>query len=564
MRWPNASRRRWWGAVVFGMAAASLLAMLVLFFLYPLGSLLVTGLVPDGALDLSGFTRIFSEGYFGRILGFTLGQAAVSTVLTLVIAIPAAVICARYRFPFRNALLSLWTLPFVLPTLVVATAFSALLGERGLLNTWLVAIFGLESAPIQIEQSIWIILLAHVYYNLPLALRLLVGYASALDSRYEDAARTLGAAGWHLWWTIRLPLLLPAIASAALLVFVFTFSSFGVILLLGGFRFATLEVEIYRQVTSFFNLPVASALSVVQLVIMYLMMLGYAFIAARMPVSGFATRSAVERTARTPRERALVAITVGGISLFLGAPLASLVWRSLYVPEVGLSLRYFTALGSNPRGSVLVVPPAEAIGNSLLFAAAATALALALGLAGAYLTARRTSMARVFEPLVLLPLATSAVTLGYGYTVALGSPPFDLRTSVVLIPIAHAIVAIPLVFRSIVPSLRNIPAHVREVALLLGATPMQRARTVELPLIARALAVGAAFAFTTSMGEFGASLFLARPGSPTIPIVINRLFGQPGAQNYGQALAMSTILLVTCLLAFLLIERWREIGFGDR
>ncbi len=153
---------------------------------------------------------------------------------------------------------------------------------------------------------------------------------------------------------------------------------------------------------------------------------------------------------------------------------------------------------------------------------------------------------------MLLPLGTSAVTLGFGYMLALGQPPLDLRASPVLVPIAHTLVAFPFVVRAVVPALRGLNPHWREAAAVPGRRPWRVWREVELPIVGRAVLVGAVFAFTISMGEFGATLLIARPEYPTMPVAIYRLLGQPGALNYGQALAMSTLLMLVCGSGFVL------------
>jgi thiamine transport system permease protein len=211
---------------------------------------------------------------------------------------------------------------------------------------------------------------------------------------------------------------------------------------------------------------------------------------------------------------------------------------------------------------VIFVPPVEAIGNSLAFAAVTTVMALFLGVIASYLLVKPRA-ARWLDPVFMLPLATSAVTLGFGYIIALDEPPLNLRTSIVLIPIAHTLVAMPFVVRSVLPAIRAIPPGLRESARILGASPQRVWWLIDVPLISRGLIVGATFAFTVSMGEFGASLFVYRPDTPTMPIVIYRLLGQPGALNYGQALAMSTILMMVCAVSFLLIERLRTAGIGE-
>jgi thiamine transport system permease protein len=258
-----------------------------------------------------------------------------------------------------------------------------------------------------------------------------------------------------------------------------------------------------------------------------------------------------------------VLVNVLLMSLFLFTPLLALVLRSFSTPS-GLSTDYYRALSSNPRESVLFVPPLEAVGNSLVFALATTVLAVLLGLTAAYLLARREwRFARWLDPVFMLPLATSAVTLGFGYIITLDEPPLNLRASPILIPIAHTLVAMPFVVRSVLPAIRAIAPSIPEAARVLGADSFAVWRLIDLPLIRRGMIVGATFAFTVSMGEFGASLFIARPDTPTMPVVIYRLLGQPGALNYGQAMAMSALLMAVCAASFIAIERLRTPGVGE-
>jgi thiamine transport system permease protein len=217
----------------------------------------------------------------------------------------------------------------------------------------------------------------------------------------------------------------------------------------------------------------------------------------------------------------------------------------------------------NRRGSVFFVPPVEAVRNSVGFATLTVLLALVLGTISAYLLARREGrLSHWLDPLFMLPLGVSAVTLGFGYIIAMDEPPLNLRTSPLLIPLAHTLVAFPFVVRSLLPVLRGIHPHLREAAANLGASPSRVWREIDLPIVARALLVGAVFAFTVSIGEFGATALIARPQYPTMPIAIYRFLGQPGTLNYGQALAMSTLLMIVCTVGFLAIERFRygEIG----
>ncbi len=531
------------------------LLFLALFYVWPLLSILVLGLAPDGTLALEQLWQLVSPWHL-NVLAFTIVQALLSTVITIALALPAAWVCVRWSFPGRSMLLSLSTLAFVLPTVVVAAAFSALIGSRGLVNDLLRHLLALDGVPLRLEGTLAIILIAHVFYNFAVALRIIAGYWANRSTMHEDAARVLGAQGWRLWWEVRLPLLRPALLAAAALIFIFTFTSFGVIVILGELRFSTLEVEIYLQAVNLFNLPVAAGLSIVQITLMFVLMLVYSRLRQRLPMA--------LRAAQAPRPQGwrqwLAVSAAGGFTLILlAAPLLALVIRSLSGAE-GLTGAWYAALSQDVRGSVLFVPPVQAVGNSLFFALCTTAIALVLGLLAASLMQRRNR--RWLDPLFMLPLATSAVTLGFGFIVALDEPPLDLRASPLLIPIAHTLVALPFVVRSILPSLDSISPSLRESASVLGATPWQVWRQIDLPLVSRGLLVGAIFAFTISMGEFGASLFIARPANATIPVVIYRLLGQPGTMNMGQAMAMSVILLLTCSLGFVVIERVQRAGSG--
>lgn len=527
------------------------LAFLVVFYFYPLGAILQTSFAGENARAL---WEVFTEPYYARVLAFTLGQAALSTLLTLLAALPAAYIFARYDFRGASLLRAVTTIPFVMPTIVVATAFSALLGPRGSVNLALMQLFQLDHPPIRIMHTLTIIVLAHVFYNFIVVLRIVGGFWSNLDPQIEQAARVLGANRVRAFWHITLPLLAPAMLAAALLVFIFDFTSFGVILILGGARLATLEVEIYRQTVNLFNLPIAATLSLIQLGCTFVLTLIYTRLQTRLarPLR-LRPQTIVRRALTSTREKILVTLYLAAMVLFLLTPLVSIVVASL---EDGGS--YYAELFINRRDSIMFVPPIEAVRNSLFFAGATTLLAVSLGLIAAYSVGQGRdqkvpAFVRLLDAVYMLPLGTSAVTLGFGFILALGS----LRASLVLVVIAHSLVAFPFVVRAILPILRSIAPRLRQAAQVLGASPSQVWREIDLPIITRAVLVGAVFAFTVSMGEFGATMLIARPDWPTIPLAIYRVLGQPGLANFGQALALSTILMGVSAVGILAVERLR-------
>jgi thiamine transport system permease protein len=555
------------------------LVFLLVFFFYPLISILSLSFSSEGRFSLAPLATLFLTPRFVQTLWFTLWQAALSTLLTVGLALPGAYVFARYDFPGKSLLQALTTVPFVLPTMVVALAFTALLGPRGWVNLALMGLLELDHPPLDLQYSLTIILLAHVFYNYTLVLRIVSTYWANLDPRLQEAARMLGASRWRAFREVTLPLLLPAIGAAGLLVFIFCFTSFGVILVLGGPRFATLEVEIYRQTVHYLDLPLAAALSLIQIVFTFVTMAVYTRLQARLtlPIE-LRPRQTTQRPVHQWHERLVVGANVGLMLVLLVTPLMALVARSVTLSgDEGVSLTFYRQLFENPHGSVFYVPPMAAVRYSVGFASAAVALSVGLGLLTAVVLENRESspaprarrrsrgqgLRRLLDPLFMLPLGTSAVTLGLGYIVALDKPPLNLRTSPLLVVLAHTLVALPFVVRSVLPALRSINPRLREAAAILGASPGRVWREVDLPIVARAVLVGAVFAFTISMGEFGATSLIARPERPTMPIAIYRFLGRPGAANYGQALAMSTLLMLVCTLGFLAIERFRVGEMGE-
>ncbi|MBA4399010.1 MAG: iron ABC transporter permease [Anaerolinea sp.] len=546
------------------------LLFLGLFFFAPLIS--VFKLAGEAAVTAAPQANLLDR--ITRPLGFTFYQAALSTLATLALGLPAAYIFGRYTFMGKSLLRVLTTLPFILPTVVVAAAFNALIGPRGWINLGLMNLFNLTAPPLQMLNSLPAILIAHVFYNTTIVIRVVGSAWSQLDPRMEQASRVLGATPLKTLREVTLPLLRPAILAAGLLVFMFDFTSFGVILLLGGPQFATLEVEIYIQALHMLNLPLAGLLSAVQLLCTLGFTIAYSRASLHLNVP-LAPRLQGEgmRRIRTWREKLLVGVTIILLAVLLVLPLAALGARSVVRLEAdrgerggvqtGLTLDYYRELFVNRRQSLFYVPPIEAARNSLVYAGTTVLISLTLGFLASSALARRARINRVLDPLLMLPLGTSAVTLGLGFIVVFSRPPFDPGSFPLLIPLAHSLVALPFVVRTLLPALRSIPISLRQAAGVLGASPLRTWWEIDLPIITRAAMVSAVFAFTISLGEFGATSFLARPEYPTLPVAIYRFIGQPGALNYGQALAMSTLLMLVCGLGILLIERMRLPGLRE-
>ena len=356
-----------------------------------------------------------------------------------------------------------------------------------------------------------------------------------------------------------LPLLAPSLTAAAAIVFLFSFTSFGIVLILGGPGYATLEVEIYSQAVRAFDLHAAAVLSLVQLLCVGLTVAVALRFERRLAVAGGVRREQdVLRRPRTPREKAVVTASLGSLAVFLGLPLAAVVERSLAVGD-GHGLEAYRALTRSTTS--LLVEPWHAILNSLVYAAGATAIAVVVGGLASFAVAGRAG-GRLLDGLLMLPLGASAVMLGFGFVIAFDEGWYDFRSAPWLVPVVQALVAIPFVVRIVVPTLRAIDVRQREAAALLGASPRKVRREIDLRIAARALTVAAGFAFAISLGEFGATVFLARPDNPTLPVAIFRFFSRPGELNLAQAYALAVILMAVAAIAILLVERAGRRRFG--
>ncbi len=543
-----------------------------LLWLFPLSFLLVLFFYPFFRILAYSFNintlTADNLSFAFSVLLFTFYQAILSTLLTLIIGLPAAYLFARFDFPGKSILRALTAVPFMLPTVVVAAGFSALLGARGWINLTLMNSFGLSAPPIQFVGSLGAILLAHVFYNTTIVTRVVGNTLSRLDPKLEHAARSLGASSPRVWWNVTLPLLRPSMLAASLLVFLFDFTSFGVILLLGGPSFSTLEVAIYTQALQFLNLPLAALLAFIQLLCTLIFSILYTRVVEHSVVQT-APRSQLTREAKSAREKIFViALCVLLFALFI-LPMLALPLRSisrldadraqLGPIQTGLTIDYYSALFVNTRNSIFYVPPFDAALNSLLYAGATIILSLLLGFPAASALAKPGRLEKILDPILILPLGASAVTLGLGFIISFGR----LLTYPWLVPLAHTLVALPFVIRILQPALASIPDRLRQAAASLGASPFRVWQHVDWPILRRATLSAAMFAFTISLGEFGATSLLTRPDYPTIPIAIYRFLSQPGGLNYGQAMAMATILMALTTAGIFVIEKMRLPGAGE-
>lgn len=520
------------------MTARTSPAWLAWAWLLPGGFLLAFLAVPVSVIlrQAVGSWGTVDLGSTWSVAGLAAAQATASTLLALAVGLPIANVLSRYRFRGRSLAMAAVTVPFVLPTVVVALAFRQLLGP------------GLGS-------GLLLVIIAHAYVNLAVVVRIVGSHWQQLDRRDESIARTLGASAWTAFWTVTLPRLRPSIASAAAVVFAFCFTSLGIVLLLGDASTRTLEQQVLRQTSVLLDFPGAAATALVQLaVVSAVLLLGTR--AGRLPRTSLQA-GRLQSLPHRAMPRLLVLLVAAIACLIVLAPVMALVAASLRTAD-GWSLQWWASIGSVDAGTTRIGSPIDALSTSLRYALiTAVIAALVGGLAALAMLSHRTG--RAIAIIALAPLGISAATIGLGTLLTYGRPPWDLRGTGLLVPIAHALVAIPLVVAVVMPALRSADGRAAHVAATLGAGPTRAFLTAYGPILVVVMLAGAGLAAATSLGEFGAASFLAREGAPTVPLQIARLLGRPGEQSLGSAGVLAVILVTATLGLVMLVD-----GLGRR
>jgi len=538
----------------FFLAGLATTALLVVVLYYPVASVLAEAVLVDGRPSLAPLVDVVTDPFYRDLFGFTAYQAVLSTLASLALGLPGAYLLARYEFPGRRTLRSLTLVPFVLPSIMVAVGFAAMFGSTGPLNRALAAA-GLPT--LELLFTLKIIVLAHAFYNAPLVARIVAAAWEQVDARTVETARSLGAPPRRAFRDVVVPQLAAAVLTSALLVFIFTFMSFPIVLALGGLELATVEVWLYDRITRL-RLQEAATLAVLEAVIT----LGLTYAYLHYETAQAATRSiAPQPRRRLSAAAALERVAVGGYGLvlavvFLG-PIASMLVAS--VTNVGgeFTLRYYEFLLAR-RDAVVGTQPDLAVRNSLLFAAGTLAVAVPMGVVVSLATARDSTTARLVGTLAMLPFAVSGVVVGFGLlqTVVFGVEVLGRTVTVtgaVAVVAAHAVGAYPFVVRTVSPALSSMDDRLVESARALGASRTRALLDVELPLVAPAVAAGAAFAFAVSIGEFNSTVVLIEGSDAyTMPVAVERYLSD---RTLGPATAMGTVLLVVTGVSFVVIER---------
>jgi thiamine transport system permease protein len=542
-------------------------ALLTLLFLVPLCFTLSGAFLREGTFTFSRIVQTFTSAYTVRIMLFTLTQATLSTLASLVFGLPGAYLLANYSFRGKRLIKAVSTVPFVIPSILVVLGFVIFFGNNGFLNRFLMALFNLEEPPLKILYSFTAIILAHTFFNFPIVMNLVSSYWEHMDTHCEMAAWTLGAGKTKTFWTITLPRLMPAILSAASLVFLFCFNSFAIILVLGGGpQYTTMEVEIYRLARMSMDIGSAAAMSIFSILVTSTILLWYNAMQKSLSKSESYTVSKrkLEKRPASVAGKIFALLYSLFCAIFILGPIGSILVRSFMSsstrsgPE-SFSLKWYRQLFALDRGTGHMGSALEALQNSLGIALLVALLTVPIALTLSTAIRRKGKLSGTLELFGMLPMTVSSVIVGLGYYIISSRIRGGNNVGYTLVVLAHMVIAIPFALRTILPEYRKIPNSYIQCALTLGATPLKTFLSIEIPLLKGALLTGGIFAFALSMGEINATLTLANSSIVTLPIVMYRLIG---SYNFQGACALGSVLILVCAIVFSVSELAKGDGNG--
>lgn len=515
--------------LIHGVARMGVLAFFAVALIIPLVSFGMRG-----AGSATEFWGAFANSYNLERLFWSLQGAFYTLVCCLALGIPLSYVLARFEFMGKDLLLRFLLLPFVIPAPVAALGWLALFGAQGLLG-------------IDLRETLVLVLLGNIFYNLPLCVRFLHAGFLRVDQRQLEVARLMGLSRSRIFVQCEWPTLKPAVGAAASLTFLYVFSSLGLPLLLGGNAYATLEVRIYSLVSYQLRLGEASALVALEgLVALVLVALYLGFQRQRPAVQGW-----VPIKAKRPVKWQVLSVW-GSVCLLwmaLFAPLLCVVYKGFKGSE-GLTVAFYESLWNRDDH----LPLLDLLTHSLAFGFLGLTGALGVALLQAYVIGRSRKPFWI-EMLGFLPLVVSPVGLSVGYLVSYPK----WQASLGMLGLAYTLFAYPIFLRTVLPALRNVSPSLRDAARSLGCSSVQSVRRVTWPLVQSAFRTGLALALATIFGEFAASLVLQRPEWATLTLGIYERLGRPGEQNLGEAFALASVLLCLTVLCFSAIDARSEI-----
>ncbi|GAB4372266.1 MAG: iron ABC transporter permease [Spirochaetales bacterium] len=537
------------------------LVFLSLFMFWPLLSTFLRAFMGPGfemrygTFTLENFHKFYTSSLYYRSLRNSFIVSVSVVFFTLLIGIPMGYMVARVKLPFKNLILALGILPIILPSFVGAFSWIILLGRQGVVRKVLNPVlewFGISLPPVTGMFGM-IFVMTVTYY--PFIFLLCHGAFESANPLLEEAGMIMGASRFRIFRRITLPLIIPSIGAGAIIVFIRVIGNFGIPAIIGGDQYV-LPTLIYFQVSGFWDINGAASISLVSVLVTTLALILQKYIVSRRQYETLSASRSVHHLHTHPLARLFSALFVFLVLLVSLAPQLTMLIMSFFTSWYGLLPKGFTLQ------NYLRIPQiaSKTIQNSLFLSSLATLIAGILGCIIAYITERRKPKgAFILDMAVMAPFILPGTVVSVAIISAFAGVPFALGGTYTIIIIAYVVRRTPYVYRSVVASLTQLNPALEEASWISGASWFYTFRRVSLPLILPAVLTGMILTFTTLLQELSTTILLYSAKTRTVPI---QIYGAVADGKFGEASALSVLLIVTVFIIVYLANRWRGKNFA--
>lgn len=523
--------------------------LLWLAFSIPLVFFLFAFILPVFSILGLGFAKIpeiLSDSYYIRVLFFTYGQALLSALFAVLASLPAAYFLYRYNIKGGSAIRAFATIPFIVPPIIAVLGFVHFFGNAGYLNKFLMQVFNLENPPLKILYSFKAIIIVHVFYNLPVSLKIILDRLEKIPMELYQTSLTLGSNKIKSFFKIVLPFLLPSLISAFSIIFLYCFLSFAVIYVLsGGPRFSVIEIEVFNFIKNNLDYSSAAGLSLCGMFLCFSTVGLLFFLQKKLDFKFQKTRSldklSLSHLLKKPFLLIFMLIYLVFYLLLSLAPILSVLFGAFLDKNGKFTFAWI--------GQIFSTNLLNSLSSSIVLALSVAILTSIFSLFFCYYSFRKGNFNSRLNILFMTPLFVSPFLIAGGYLLLGGS--LDFSNPFFLLILAHAVVAYPISSKFIQNGLSSYNKNLSLASYSLGQKPFSTFLKIELPYILPSLFSQMVFAFAVSTGELSAALIFASNKNSTVPIQISRLLS---AYRIELACALGSVLIVISFIVFLIIE----------
>ncbi len=526
--------------------------IVALFLIYPLFNIFKASFIdPEtGAISLSNYREFFTNAYYTRAIFNSLLVAFGGAAGALLLGIPLAYFTSRFRIFGKSFLATLATVSLLSPPFIGSYAWIIMMGKKGFLRQFFIQL-GVNFPTIFGPGGI-ILVFSLQYY--PFVFLLASAAFANIDSSLEEAAENLGASGLQRFCKVSLPLILPAISAGGLMAFMMSLANFGTPQILGR-SFHVLPTMAYNLFTSEVgeNPGLASTVSIVLILVSVLVIFFQRYISSRRKYSGSLLRKPVVKSLKGVWNGIahLVSYGIVGMSTL---PLAVVVLYSFRKTQGPV---FHPGFGLQSYQKVFYDVP-KIIINSLFFSISAVIIIIVVGtLMGFIMSRKRNVLAKILDPLFMIPYIIPGTVLGIGFLVAFNKRPLYLAGTAVIIIMAYFIRRLPYSIRSSASILKQIDPSIEEAGINLGSPPGRTFQKITLPLMVPGIISGAIMSWITAVNELSASIVLYVGRTMTMPV---RIYLSVLDGLFGTASALATILLVSIGAALFVVNKFFASG----